>query len=804
MKYSLPILMSVALGVPSAFGAELVANVAMETDGMSRVKEKVSNVNLTVQGRHTDENIPGAVGKALRFDGYSTFVTGNIPSFDPSGASSFSMWVAPETYPIVEHDQPATEKITLAGTIDHAGHTGWAFSLDKDGKYSFDCYAGGWLASVEASDVLPCYDWSLLAAVNDPGSGTLTLYRNGVQVGQVKSLGALGNGSGNLVVGKTNGSSTSPYGIKTFNGLIDDINVYNGALSEPELKAVPENFADLSIPESRFENDLLRPLYHGMPGANWTNETHGMTYSDGKYHVFFQKNANGPYMSRLHWGHITSENLYDWTEEKIALAPGESYDTKGCWSGCVFTDEEITGGVPNIIYTGVDYVKAYIAQAKPLDETLLDWEKTGVIINGRPAGLSDDFRDPYFFRSGDNAYIIVGTAKDGIGATTLHRYNPTSKTWSNDGSIFFAGKSAAEAGTFWEMPNVTDLGGGKWLFTVTPQNTSNGVHTLYWIGSINADGTFTPDTESPLDLELINGQGYGLLSPTIYQKDGKTLLLGIVPDKLPTEDNCQLGWAHLYSFPRELSLDENGALIQKPYSGLSELRNEDGYNEKDLTLSGSKNVTGIGGRQFEVKGVFTVGDTPFGFNFFKGTKGYASVTYNPADNKLEVNLTKLNRKKNDGNSFNGRYVAVLPEKPEKGSEFTLDMYVDGSVVDIFVNDKYATSVRVYPTDKDADGLEVFADGGNVIVNTLEGWLLGDSAYEDDGTGSENPGEDNPGNGGEDDPDAGVDDILNDLPEYVNVYNLNGILVKANVKSTEALIGLPKGTYIIGNHKIMVK
>ena len=786
--------MSLVLASPAAFAADLVTNVPMETDGMSRIKEKLSKVNLKVLGKHTDENIPGAVGDALRFDGYSTFVEGNIPQFEPSGASSFSIWVAPETYPVVLMDQPATEKITIAGTIDHNAKTGWEFAIDKDGKYSFDCYAGGWLASVEASDVIPCYEWSHLVAVNDPEARTLILYRNGEKVGEVKSLGALGNGSSFLTVGKTAGSSTSPFGIKTFNGLIDEINVYDGVLSEAELNATPENFADLSIPESRFAKDLLRPKYHGMPGANLTNETHGMTYSDGKYHVFFQKNANGPYMTRLHWGHITSENLYDWTEEKIAIAPGEEYDHKGAWSGAVFTDEEITGGLPNIIYTGVDYARAYIVQAKPTDETLIDWEKEGVIINGRPTGLSDDFRDPYFFRNGDNAYIIVGTAKNGVGATTLHRYNPSTKTWSNDGSIFFAGTSVAEDGTFWEMPNVTKMADGKWLFTVTPQNTSNGVHTLYWIGDINEDGTFNPSTEKPLDLELINGQGYGLLSPTIYQKDGKTLMLGIVPDKLSTDENCNLGWAHLYSFPRELSLDENGNLIQKPYSGLEDLRVKEGFEASDLTLDGVKNMTGIRGRQFEVKGVFTVGNVPFGFNIFKGAKGYASITYTPATNRLEINLSKLNRKVNDQNSFNGRYVATLPEVPEKGSEFTLDVFVDGSILDIFVNNKFATSMRVYPADSDADEVEMFSEGGAVKVNELNGWLL-DSSSEDNGNGDNNGGND---------PDAGIDDIFQDLPDYVNVYNLNGVLVKRNVKSSEVVSSLPSGLYVIGSHKVAVK
>lgn len=95
---------------------------------------------------------------------------------------------------------------------------------------------------------------------------------------------------------------------------------------------------------------------------------------------------------------------------------------------------------------------------------------------------------------------------------------------------------------------MTDMGNGKWLFTVTPLGMGTGVRTIYWVGSVNADGTFVPDYEMPKTLEMngISKDGYGLLSPTIYQKDGKTIMLGIVPDKLPGEVNAEMGWAHNY------------------------------------------------------------------------------------------------------------------------------------------------------------------------------------------------------------------------------------------------------------------
>lgn len=787
MKKTLPILVSMLLVSTTGFAADVVLNIPMESNGKSQVETSKGNI-LTIRGKHTNENIAGAVGEALRFDGYSTYVTGSIPSFSPSGSMSVSMWVAPETYPVIDADKATQAKIRLAGTQDDTSANGWAFNLGNTGKYSFSFFSDSWPVTVDAEDNLPCYEWSFLCAVIDMDSMKVTLYRNGTKVGEKNTMGSINNNATSITIGRSaGGSQFGSIFYDTFNGLIDDITIYNGVLSTNEMAATPQNVADLSIPESRFENDLVRPKYHGMPAANWTNECHGMTYSNGRYHLFFQKNANGPYMARLHWGHISSENLYEWTEEPIAIAPGESYDIKGCWSGCVFTDDEITGGKPNIIYTGVDYERAYIVQASPLDDDLIDWQKKGVIINGRPEGLSDDFRDPYFFRDGDNAYIIVGTSKNNLGAATLHKYNKATKTWSNDGKIFFQAKDLSSEGRFWEMPNLTKMENGKWLFTVTPIDQSNGVHTIYWMGEIAADGTFVPDSPNAQKLELISKEGYGLLSPTMFQHDGKTLLLGIVPDKISIDDNSTLGWAHLYSFPREISVDENGNMVQKPSSKLKGLRGDESFHAQNLTLTDVTPLTGVSGRQFEIDADFVVGNVPFGFNFLKNSRGAAILTYNPTLNQIKFDVTGINRINNDRGVFDGVYSATLPVKPEPGSTLKLNVFLDGSIVDIFVNDTYATSVRVFPNAADANGVEAFANGGNVTVKRLDAWNL-------DSNASGNNDNDN---------DSGIDEIFQDLPEYLNVYSINGMIIKSNVKASEALNGLPKGIYLINKKKIVI-
>lgn len=452
-----------------------------------------------------------------------------------------------------------------------------------------------------------------------------------------------------------------------------------------------------------------------------------MTYAEGKYHLFFQKNGNGPYMARLNWGHIESSNLYDWTEVKEALVPGDWFDIKGCWSGAVFTDKEITGGKPNIIYTGVDYGKAMIIQAVPTDASLLNWQKgSAPIIEGRPDGLSDDFRDPYFFRNGSNVYIIVGSSKNGVGTTTLHTYNPSTKKWSNDGKTSFTGSNAGTAGTFWEMPNVTKIG-DKWLFTATPLNTSRGVATLYWVGDINADGTFNPIRNIPGNIEFSGfaKDGYGLLSPTIYQLDGKTIVLGIVPDKLPGNDNYNMGYAHTYSLPREWTLDADNFLVQKPFSGLRAMRDGVGFSKENFILSGDEIMTGVESRAVEVIGEFVVGTGKCGFKLLDDGKPI-EVYYDGSRNEIVVDFHNVDRLKNDDGPFNGVYTSSLPKQLGKGSVIKLNVFFDHSIIDIFVNDTWASSVRVFPKQKSREDVTVFAEG-SVEVKSVKGWNLNTKA-----------------------------------------------------------------------------
>lgn len=734
---------AVSLGVHSGVWAQLVAHFPMDLKQNS-ITELQSGKSFVVNGNLAPENVSGAEGKALRLDGYSSYATAAIHT---SGLSSktltFSLWCAMETYPMINTDGAVNTSTVLAGNIDESKRSGFAFMLSSQGDYSFDFYAGGWKVSCKATEKMAKYSWNQLVAVVDATTGELRLYRNTELVGSQRFNGEISVGEETFMIGKsTQDVKSGPFLLNTVNGLIDDIRIYNTVLNVPEFGyKTPEHMADLSIPKERFKEDILRPVFHSMPATGWTNEPHGLTYYDGKYHLFFQKNANGPYWGRLHWGHVTSTDLYNWSEEKIALAPSVNYDWKGCWSGCVFTDEVLTDGKPHLFYTAVDNSKATIAEASPMDEHLIDWNKRtdNPVIPGRPSGLSDDFRDPYVFTSGGNYYMIVGTGKDGIGAATLHRYNVVTKAWSNDGSIFFKGRNTSIAGTFWEMPVIVPMNNGKWLFLATPLGARQGVEVLYWVGTINTDGTFAPlpaFLNEPKEVELgtMGKDGYGLLSPSLCEVDGKQVAIGIVPDKLPSQANYDLGWAHTFSLPREWTLDENNLLIQKPYSGLSSLRTGTKYAATDVVLNGVQDLSPVSGRCVEAHATFKAGSADkVGFRFFKDGNRSVEVYYNFSNNKIVVDARSTERIKNDAGSFDGLYESTLPQRLAEGSALDLHVYVDHSIMDIFINNKWAFSVRLFPTDRMATGIEAFSEGGETPFSQLNAWIL-DTESHGGGTG----------------------------------------------------------------------
>ena len=62
-----------------------------------------------------------------------------------------------------------------------------------------------------------------------------------------------------------------------------------------------------------------RPQFHFSQRVGWNNDTNGMVYADGVYHLSWQCNPMLAAFANMFWGHATSKDLVHWEEQPIML-----------------------------------------------------------------------------------------------------------------------------------------------------------------------------------------------------------------------------------------------------------------------------------------------------------------------------------------------------------------------------------------------------------------------------------------------------------------------------------------------------
>jgi len=74
-----------------------------------------------------------------------------------------------------------------------------------------------------------------------------------------------------------------------------------------------------------------RPSYHYTASEGWLNDTNGLLYHDGEYHLFYQfaSGLNGRIAENMHWGHAVSRDLVRWEELPVALQPHPDFGQAG-------------------------------------------------------------------------------------------------------------------------------------------------------------------------------------------------------------------------------------------------------------------------------------------------------------------------------------------------------------------------------------------------------------------------------------------------------------------------------------------
>mgnify|MGYP002663842320 FL=1 len=218
------------------------------------------------------------------------------------------------------------------------------------------------------------------------------------------------------------------------------------------------------LEEKEMINPLFKPKAHFTPEIGWINDPNGFIFFRGEYHLFYQFNPYESVWGPMHWGHAKSEDLVNWEQLPVALAPDKDYDKDGCFSGSAIVKDDVLW----LMYTGhIVNEDGTVSQVQNMAFSTdgIHFEKIEqnpvATADGLPEEvIANDFRDPKIFEKDGHYYSVVATKhQDNVGCIVLLS-SPNLTEWKFE-SIFLKGE--ANQGFVWECPDYFEVDGQEYL-----------------------------------------------------------------------------------------------------------------------------------------------------------------------------------------------------------------------------------------------------------------------------------------------------------------------------------------------------
>ena len=457
--------------------------------------------------------------------------------------------------------------------------------------------------------------------------------------------------------------------------------------------------------------DPARPVYHFLPPAQWMNDVHGAVHHRGWYHVFFQflpwSDDIAAVKAGMAWGHARSRDLVHWEFLPPALQPRPEDNARALASGSSWIR---TDGVPMLFYThtplGFPEQKREPRGALPLDEDLLTWRTVDLGLtpgnSGVPADIRPIWADIYLFGHGERVFATFKQS-DGL---VCEAQNEALTEWRAVGHLGGSGSiAAAEEGVAGECPNVFTLQGRYVLVRST-------YPISYLLGDFDPDAvTFAADGPPRI---LDYGYG-GDVQPSRYSRGlygtsafadpasdppGRAILVGWVSGFAAGR-----GWRGCMSLPRVLSI-EDGRLIQTPLPELGRLRRRHTRVERLALGDGVRLIPEARGKALEIVAELAPRNAArCGLKVRCRDDGSGGLAITCAAGALDVAGTRV------------------PLRLDSGETLRLHLFLDHSVMELFIQDGSAAVTRVnYPPEEDL-AVAAFAESGSATVVSLDAWEM---------------------------------------------------------------------------------
>lgn len=532
-------------------------------------------------------------------------------------------------------------------------------------------------------------------------------------------------GSTRLTGQTTNPDYTSKVPKYTFSSTLPE--------QESELKTNPL-LQRLIESRKKLSGDRFRPIYHYVNPEGTLNDPNGLSYWQGNWHLFYQ--AYPPEDPRQHWGHAISKDLIHWRDLPYAIYPNPE---RAVFSGSTLVEENRVIAM----YHGT-MVGNMIATSN--DPLLLNWEKlTGKAVipiqsnTGFP--LPYTVFDPSIWKKDSIYYALsAGRQKNGPGGKPLRAdYLFRSKDLAHweylhefvkDDRFTMINDDGA-CPYFWPIGNryilnfFSHMSGGQYLLGDYDKVNDQFI--------VTAGGKYNHGAVSP--------SGVHAPSATPDGKGGVIIIFNMNQGR-PTE-----GWNQIMTLPRHLTLLSKDELGQEPAGDIESLR----YNQKhidSMKLPANKEIVlnGISGNAMEIDAEIDPKNSQlveldvlrspnkeeFTRIIFYKDKGYTKGReYNPAAAMPNPPSSLISIESSYSTTLSDAKLRA-PETASfvlnQGEPVKLKVFIDKSVIEVFVNGRQVVAMRVYPGREDSKGVSIRSQGQDAVLKSIDAWQM-KSIYE---------------------------------------------------------------------------
>jgi beta-fructofuranosidase len=458
----------------------------------------------------------------------------------------------------------------------------------------------------------------------------------------------------------------------------------------------------------KLSSDPLRPQYHLLPAHNWMNDPNGPIFFRGRYHMFHQYNPQGAIWGNMNWAHATSPDMFHWQHEPIAVSPTPGGpDQDGAFSGSAVLDQ----GTPTIIYTGVAPPSGNDAtlrdgshtwretqcRATAEDKDLRTWKKMPApVIASPPPGLEvTGFRDPALWREGDKWMLILGSGLRGKGGAILLYSSPDLRHWTYLHPLVegaFSGKDSAnpvDTGDMWECPDFFPIGKKHVLLIST-------MGKVRWKVGAYANQKFAPEKEGVVDW----GSYYA--AKTMIDRNGRRILWGWITEARPDAELIKAGWAGVMSLPRVLSLSADNQLQTAVAPEASMLRAAQiaaGHVNKQPALDDVR-IRDLAA-ELDIR-LQQAAD--FRLRLYSDSGEFAAISVSGDSGGRNLRINNL----------------TCPLPPERTSAERIHIFLDGSVIEVFVDQLISMTARIYLIPSGPLQLKL---EGNAKIASVAAWQM---------------------------------------------------------------------------------